>query len=142
MVHLLAEMVKLLAEKVIFWPERYIPFRLKLVISALKKTDRNDYIPQTTTIIFIFFLKNLIKSCAPPTRPRDCFVDSFTRGLLVKTTATTCSLYSLNSLAEKKSKPKKTKELVCHCQIFFQQANTVLSFRNIMVLPNPIKEKL
>ena len=30
-------MVKLLAEKVIFWPKRYIPFRLKLVISAQKK---------------------------------------------------------------------------------------------------------
>ena len=36
MVHLLAEMVKLLAEMVIFWPKRYIPFRLKMVISAKK----------------------------------------------------------------------------------------------------------
>ena len=34
MFHLMAEMVKLLAEMVIFWPKRYIPFRLKLVISA------------------------------------------------------------------------------------------------------------
>ena len=37
MVKLLAEMVHLLAEMVVFWPKRYIPFRLKLVISAKKK---------------------------------------------------------------------------------------------------------
>ena len=36
MIHLLAEMVKLLAGMVIFWPKRYIPFRLKMVISAKK----------------------------------------------------------------------------------------------------------
>ena len=48
MVHLLAEMVKLLAEKEFFWPIRYIyHFGPKSQIGHFgpKKMGRNDYIP-------------------------------------------------------------------------------------------------